>query len=740
MNRLNILFSLPFFLVIIGLADTQAQMNITPLNGEINFDGKPDETAWQLVPEFNMIMHYPVFGNQPSELSDIRITYDKDFLWIGAILYYKDITKMVSTSKKRDETSDNSDSFGIILDTYDDKENALAFFTMPSGLKIDYTVSNDAVSRGGPDGESTNYTWNTFWDVKTAKDDEAWYVEMRIPFSSLRFQSVNNQTRMGLIINRRISYLNEINTFPAIDTRYGESARLKPSLSSPVYFKNVQPHNPIYISPYVLGGFTRDYLPDEDETSYVRSDKPKYTGGLDVKYNLNSNLTLDFTVNTDFAQVEADDQQVNLTRYSLFFPEKRLFFQERSSIFSYNLGGPQELFYSRRIGIAQGQPVRIIGGARLVGRVGDWDVGFLNMNTEQYNGNPAENFGVARIRKQVLNPNSYVGAILSTRVGFDGNYNASYGVDGIFRVFGDDYLDIKLAQTMEKGMEANLVSADPTYFAVNWERRNDEGFSYIAKYAYSGLNFNPGTGFMFTQQFREFRGELLYGFFPQETASVFKHRFSLDFAYLNRLIDGKLENFEIAPQYVVNWKNGFSLFNSLNFLREGVFQNFYLSENVFVPEGNYFFVNLFGDFGTPQNRAVVGRFGYELGEFYDGNHFAAEAEAALNLSASLQVTGSYKFNRIKFPDRNQQFTNNLARVKLTYMLNTKISASSYFQFNENDNMVITNFRLRYNPADGNDFYLVFNDLRYMYDNQAGINPPAYLNRTLLLKYTHTFRL
>jgi hypothetical protein len=382
----------------------------------------------------------------------------------------------------------------------------------------------------------------------------------------------------------------------------------------------VQPHNPVYISPYVLGGFTRDYLPNEEATNYVRHDKPKYTGGLDVKYNLNSNLTLDFTVNTDFAQVEADDQQVNLTRYSLFFPEKRLFFQERSSIFSYNLGGPQELFYSRRIGIAQGQPVRILGGARLVGRVGDWDVGFLNMNTEQFNGNPAENFGVARVRRQVFNPNSYVGAILSTRVGFDGNYNASYGIDGIFRVFGDDYLDIKLAQTMEKGLEANLVSADPTYFAVNWERRNDEGFSYIAKYAYSGLNFYPGTGFMFTQQFREFRGELLYGFFPKESASVFKHRFSLDFAYMNRLIDGKLENFELAPQYVVNWKNGFSLFNSLNFLREGVFHPFYLSENVFVPEGNYFFVNFFGSIGTPQNRAVVGTIGYELGEFYDGNH------------------------------------------------------------------------------------------------------------------------
>lgn len=740
MMNLKLLLTFIFLVGLICMLQAQNNIKITPLTGEINFDGKPDEVAWQQAHKFEMTMHFPVFGNQPSEDSDIRITYDRNYLWIGAILYYKDISKMVSTSKKRDETSDNSDSFGILLDTFNDNENALAFFTMPSGSKIDFTVSNDGVGRGGPNGGSINYTWNTFWDVRTVKDDKAWYVEMRIPFSSLRFQSVDNITRMGLVINRRISFLNEINTFPAIDTRFGQDARIKPSLASKIYFENVLPHNPVYISPYVLGGFTRDYSPNEEGSNFIKNDNPKYTGGLDVKYNLTSNLTLDFTVNTDFAQVEADDQQVNLTRYSLFFPEKRLFFQERSSIFSFNLGGPQELFYSRQIGISKGEPVRIPGGVRLVGRVGEWDLGILNMNTEKFNGNPAENFGVARVRKQVFNPNSYVGAILSTRVGFDGNYNASYGIDGIFRVFGDDYIDIKLAQTAEKGIETNLASADPTYFSVNWERRNDKGFSYIAKYAYAGLDFNPGTGFMFTRKFQELRGELLYGFFAKESSKVFRHRLSLDFAQINRLIDGKLENFEIAPQYMVSWKSGYSLFNSLNFMREGVFQTFYLADNVFVPEGNYSFVNFFGSFGTPGNKPVATTLGYEIGEFFDGNHYAAEIETDLNLSASLQISGSYKYNRINFHARNQQFTNNLSRLKLTYMLNTKITASSYIQFNENDNLVVTNFRLRYNPSDGNDFYLVFNDLRFMKNKTETIKPPAYLNRTLLLKYTHTFRL
>lgn len=723
-----------------GLLPISGQTKITPLSGTIDFDGKPDESAWQSIPKFDLTMHFPVFGNPPTEESDIRITFDKNYLWVGAILYYKEISNIVSTSKKRDETSDNSDSFGIILDTYDDNENALAFFTMPSGLKIDYAVSGDAVRRGGFDGGSVNYTWNTFWDVKTTRDNEAWYIEMRIPFSSLRFQSVDNLTQMGLIINRRISYLNEINTFPAIDTRYGESSKIKPSLASTIYFENIQPRNPVYVSPYVIGGFTRDFSLNDTETAYVKNDNPKFTGGLDVKYNLNSNLTLDFTVNTDFAQVEADDQQVNLTRYSLFFPEKRLFFQERSSVFSFNLGGPQELFYSRQIGIFQGEPVRIIGGARLVGRAGDWDIGFLNMNTEKFNSNPAENFGVARVRRQVFNPNSYVGAIVSTRLDFDGMYNATYGVDGIIRMFGDDYLDVKLAQSMEKGSDNNPASANPSFFSLSWERRSDKGFAYNAKYGYFGRDFNPGTGFLFNRSIQELRGEFQYGFFPAEKSPIFWHRVSLDYTYVSRLEDGKLENFELAPQYMINWKNGFSMFNSLNFLREGVKWPFQLSEKVFVPDGTYSFVNLFGNFGTPRNKAVSANIGYQVGGFYDGSHYSAELETDLNLSTSFQVSASYKFDHVNFDERNQQFSNNLARVKLTYMLNTKISASSYVQFNENDNVVVTNFRLRYNPADGNDFYLVFNDLRSLNENLIKVKPPAYFNRTFLVKYTHTFRL
>ena len=287
--------------------------------------------------------------------------------------------------------------------------------------------------------------WDTFWDVKTTQDDNGWYVEMRIPFSSLRFQTVQELVSMGLIINRTISYKNEVNTYPAMDPKYGFSAATKPSLAADVNFENIQPSKPIYISPYVIGGYSKLYQINDEYTAYVPDVKKEFNSGFDIKYNINSNLTFDATVNTDFAQVEADNQQVNLTRYSLYFPEKRMFFQERSSLFSFSLGGRSDLFYSRNIGLSAGYtPLRIYGGARLIGKIGKWEMGVLDMQTEKYDTiTPSENFGLFRVRKQVINPNSYVGGIFTSRLGMNGDYNLAYGVDGIFKVFGEDYLDIK---------------------------------------------------------------------------------------------------------------------------------------------------------------------------------------------------------------------------------------------------------------------------------------------------------
>lgn len=719
----------------------QNEVKIPLLNNDIEFDGLVNEPAWKISQKFPMAMHFPVYNNPPSEQSEVYMTFDDNYLWIGAILYYDDISNLVSTSKKRDEESENSDAFGILLDSYNDNENALGFFTLPSGAKIDYSISNDGQDGGpGPGMDSKNYTWNSYWDVKTVTTDNSWQIEMRIPFSSLRFQSVNNITKMGLIVNRNISHLNEMDTYPAIDTKYGKSANTRPSLAQTIVFENVQQKNPVYISPYLLGGTTRSYEMNETLNDYLKEDDPKLTGGLDVKYNLNNNLTLDFTVNTDFAQVEADDEQVNLTRYSLFFPEKRLFFQERSGIFSYELGGSQNLFYSRNIGITDGEPVTIYGGARMVGRIGKWDIGFLDMNTAEFNGTPAENFGVARLRKQVINENSYIGGMLTSRIGFDGNYNIAYGLDGIFRITDVDYLNVQLAQSQDKSTDAELFSLDPTFFAIELQRRAEKGLLYQAKYAYWGKKFDPKSGFIFINGIHEIRSSLGYGWFPGEQSPIFTYSIGTDFDMTKRMADGNIEMMQIAPEFKMDLKSGYGMFVSYGYNKEGVLFDFYLPTDIVIEAGEYSFWNLGSHFNTPRTKKLVMDLSIDGGVFYDGKQFSINIEPQLNLSASLQLSAFYKLDKVKFSATNQQFTNNLARLKATYMLNTKLSMSAFVQYNELENIILSNFRLRYNPRDGNDFYLVLNDMRFADKSDLSPTPPDYLTRTILVKYTHTLKL
>jgi len=279
--------SLLIFLVFITPSGLIAQesLQINQISGNVNFDGRPFEEVWNGATVFPLIVSSPNFGTEPSEKSEVMIGYDQEFLWVGARLYSKDESKIRSTSKKRDEESRNSDGFGIILDTYDDNENALAFFTLPSGARIDYTVSNDGESRGGPGRGATNRSWNTFWDVETTRDEQGWYVEMRIPFSSLRFQNVDGIIRMGMILQRRISSMNEIDTYPAIDPKYGFYAYIKPSLAQTIEFENIEARKPVYISPYAIGGFARSYELNDAETQYLKVKTPDFDAGLDVKYS-----------------------------------------------------------------------------------------------------------------------------------------------------------------------------------------------------------------------------------------------------------------------------------------------------------------------------------------------------------------------------------------------------------------------------------------------------------------------
>jgi len=720
---------------------SQETVKIKRITNPIDFDGIPNEATWKTLDLFTMTMHKPNYGDQPSEKSEVTIGYDNEFLWIGASLYMEDASKIFAVTKKRDEILFGYDAFGIMLDSYNDKENSLAFFTTPTGSRSDFAVFNDAAGGGPNPFAAMNTSWNTFWDVKTTRDDKGWYVEMRIPFSSLKFKPENDKVVMGLTISRNISANNETDTYPAIDPKYGFLATYKPSLAQTIELEGTRPLKPVYISPYVIGGISRDWSLNDAGTEYVKKDNPDYNAGVDVKYNINSNLTLDLTANTDFAQVEADDQQVNLTRYSLFFPEKRMFFQERSSLFDFSLGGHSDnLFYSRNIGIADNMPIRIYGGARLVGRIGKWDMGFMDMQTKKQEETPGENFGVLRMRRQVLNPNTYVGGIFTSRIGMNGDQNLAYGLDGIFRLYGDDYLNVKWAQTYDSKIGNKMNSLDPSFLMVNWERRSEKGFAYNLNYTFSGQKFNPGAGFVMRGGVQGINAGLIYGWFPGEKSKLFNYNINIRGERYSRLEDGKLESMRISPGLEINTKKELHAEFSLEIQQEGVLYDFNLSDSIIIYTGDYSFTGGQVMFGTSDSRMISVRGDINAGQFYDGNRLGLRVEPNFNLSSSLKLSAMYEFNAIRFPERETYNSLNIHSVNLKalYMFSTKLSASVLLQYVNTENELIGNFRLRYNPREGNDFYLVYNDFRGI-DNRYSIPAlPPFFNKTIMVKYTHTF--
>ncbi|MCY1723048.1 DUF5916 domain-containing protein [Prolixibacteraceae bacterium Z1-6] len=726
-----------------GSAKTAEVIVINSNSGELNFDGVPDEFFWQSAQTFNLVMHSPNFSASPQESSTVYMTYDENYLYVAAFLDYRDPNNIIATSKKRDEKSKNPDSFGILLDTYDDNENALAFFTMPAGQRIDYAVSNDAQMMPGLMGAtSQNYSWNTFWDVKTARTQKGWTVEMRIPFSSLRFQEVDGKVQMGLLINRTVSHCNEIDSYPATDPRFGILAPIKPSLAQTIELRGVKNSQPVYVSPYVSTGFEKNNELNEEETAFKYNNDKKLTGGLDVKYSLTSNLTMDLTLNTDFAQVEADDEMVNLTRYALFFPEKRMFFQERSSIFDFGLGGPSKLFYSRRIGIDEdGNTMPIYGGARLTGRIGKWDMGFMDMQTQKNDITPSENFGVLRFRRQVINANSYVGAIMTSRISPDNINYYSYGVDGIFRIFDDDYVKVNVAQTTDSLGNNFNSSADNAFFSVSWERRSEEGFAYDLSYKYAGESFDPRVGFMSRYATQGPRVTFRYGWLPGDESKLFSYNVDFSAYRSYRVSDNELETGMYGPGVSIFTKKGWFYKVDLNYNIAGVDEGFDLDKNVTVPIDTYKYYSGRLNVMSPVSKLLSAQMMFSGGEFYDGTSITVSATPILNLSGSVQLSGYYNYSHVEFPDRDQIMNAHVTRLKFLYMFNTKLSLSSFIQLNNISDFMVSNFRLRYNPKEGNDLYIVYNEIRptsgYFDDNMENVD---FLNRMFQLKYVHTFQL
>jgi hypothetical protein len=527
-------------------------------------------------------------------------------------------------------------------------------------------------------------SWNTFWDVKTSLNEEGWFAEIRIPFSSMRFKDKEGKVVMGFTCLRMIAHKNEVDIFPSIPPNWGQWSAFRPSKAQEVVYDGLVSRKPFYIAPYLMGGFQHDYLMNESGSGYELNKNPKFTGGLDVKYGLTNNLTLDLTVNTDFAQVEADDEQINLTRFSLFFPEKRTFFQERSSVFTFDFEPRASLFYSRRIGLNNGEQVPIFGGARITGMTGKWDLGFLDMQTQgirsdegEQNDLTSENFGIFRARRQVINENSYVGGILTSRIGTDGSYNTAYGMDGIFKLFENDYINVKWAQVLDNSFQNKVFSLDPTRLYFSWNRVNDKGLNYDLTWSRSGKDFDPKIGFQMRSNYTHYYGGLGYGWIPGEAAALQSHKVNLRAMSYNDNSDGSAQSIEASLSYEFRFKSDFNGMASFAHMYENVVDTFSFSKDAFVPSGKYGFYELETHLNSPQtNRFVLG-LDFFGGSFYDGTRYTFGIEPGWNIGSTLQLALAYDHSFLRFQDRNQSFSGGVAGFKALVMFTTKLSISTF---------------------------------------------------------------
>ena len=715
-------------------AQDRAPMRLVRLSEPIVFDGHVNEATWESVPTLPLTVYQPTYGGEATERTEIRVAYDDDFLYLSGRLYDSETGGGNVKTLYRDRYS-GDDILGIVLDSYNDHETAVWFTINPAGVRSDRTISNDAEMGAGM---PMNADWNTFWDATTVQTHQGWFAEMRIPFSSLGFQDDNGHVEMGLSVYRLIASKNERHIFPDIPPNWGFLSFAKPSKITRVSMDGVHSRSPVYITPYVLGGLSRKAELDTAGSSYGYYNDATRELGLDLKYNLTDNLTIDLTANTDFAQVEVDDQQVNLTRFSLFFPEKRQFFQERAAIFDFTTGGFSRLFHSRKIGLTDGQPVPIIGGARLIGRVGSTDIGVLNMQTARSDGLMSENFGVVRLKKQVFNSNSTVGGMVTSRVEEDGSYNAAVGVDGLFRLFGDEYVTLKWASTFDTDETADLSPLDRTRMIARWERRRQNGLNYATEFIRSGDEYDPQMGFQMRSDFTYLQSNVQQLWLMGEDSPFYSVAVGASALTYMRNGDKTVESGAVEPALHFEFKNNARLditgFNNYESVRE-VFE---LSDNTIIPIGDYWFHGGTMHFQASRAETFRPTFTASAGSFYDGWNMALQAEPAWNLSSHFEFSAAYQFNLIRFPDRQEELNAHLARVRLDVALDTHLSLSAFLQYSSTEDVASVNARLRYHFREGSDLWVVYDEgMNTLRDGVGSPRLPLSQNRALLVKYTYT---
>ncbi len=692
----------------------------------VRLDGLLDEPAWQAAePIGGFRQREPNEGEPATERTEVRVLYDRQYLYIGIRAFDSEPDRIVARQLERDAPlglsrfgpAGGDDSIELILDTYHDRRNAFYFATNPRGVQVDGLITDES--------ERPDINWDAVWDVRARITSEGWSAEIEIPLRSVRFPRHRGVQTWGFNVQRVVARKSEQDLWTAWSRDNEGLTRI--SRAGELTGLDSLPAGPsVQVKPYILGESGQDYI--------VRPDgSVDFDGnvGLDAKYAMASGLVLDLTVNTDFAQVEADDEQIDLTRFNLFFPEKREFFLENAGIFEFGAGQffgppPMLLFFSRRIGLEEGLTVPMIAGARLSGRSGRQTIGFLEVVTGEKEALdvPLTNFAVARIKRDV-GAQSYVGAIATSRIEEGGGRNLAGGIDWNFWL---------TRQMVLQGFVAGVTDSRPGGDDYSWRLSLDYTGDWIGwrlDHLEIGPEMLPAIGFV--RRLDMARTSAGFRLTPRPPIPGLRkidifNRLEYVASAETREVRDRGWGITFTPQ--LNSGDRARLEISYQFQR--LVESFELAPDVIVPVGDYDDWNFSASVNTSRARPISGEIGGGTGGFWDGDRWFLNAALAFN-SPHIGMAVGYGHNNVDVP--GGAFTTDLISGRLKLALNTKLFGNALIQYNSQTGTVSANVRIDLIYRPGSDLFIVFNERRDVLGGRWDPESRAFIVK---LTYLHWF--
>ena len=688
-----------------------------------------DDPAWTTaVAASEFWQTRPYAGEPASERTEVRVVFDATTLYIGVVCHDREPDRLVISDARRDSPLDDTDSFQMIFDSFRDGQNGFVFGTNPAGIEYDGQLQNDPTGDsgtlsggrfGGGSGSGFNVNWDGVWKVAAKTGDYGWSAEFAIPFATLRYPQDDGAV-WGLNFQRIIRRRNELSYWSKLEQQWGLFRLANAGLLEDV---ETPSRRHLEITPYVLATARRPSTGSGDR------EEDSEAGG-DLKYGVTPSLTLDATYNTDFAQVEVDEQQVNLDRFNLFFPEKRPFFLENAGLFTVGASGEAELFFSRRIGIADdGSPIPIVGGGRLSGKIGRTNLGLLAMRTDEEGPFHANDYAVARLSRELPN-RSNLGAIYVERQGtgdlaLDGDRNRSLGLDGKLGIGERQQISAWAARTDTPGVED-----DDHAYNAEWRLSSEDWLAFV-DYLEVAPSFNPEVGFLARSDIRKPSAVILRRIRPENWHGIHELRPHVSYTGFWDF-DGYQETEFVHVDNHFEWRNGYELHTGYNFTYEGVKEAFEIAPDIFVPTGEYSNGEAQIVFMTDQGDPISFSTSTIVGGFFGGDRVSAASSLRVRRNESLTSELTWNWNDVDLPTGD--FAVNLGRLRLSYAPTPRLLLQLLTQYNDRTDRISSNVRFSWLRRANTGLYVVYDEIGEIGDDPLFARP----DRSLIVKYSYLF--